>query len=151
MSVIIPKTDEEYQQWIKENLVGFVLNTNKTPTSKYMCLHTNKCFSITELSSSATEGAFTKNSYIKVCANSIQDLEKWLTDNDLMLSKECQHCNPKDPLIISDDEARILMAKFNKIEGKIYHKQKLLDNKELIVSLIRKGVSPKEAFDKVTE
>jgi hypothetical protein len=151
MSVIIPKTDKEYQQWINDNLVGFVINTNKTPSSKYMILHTNKCLSITELSISATDGAFTKNSYIKVCANSIKDLEKWLSDNDLTLSKECQKCNPKDPLILSEYEAGDLMGKFNKTKGKNYPKQKLLDNREFIISLIRKGVSPKEAFDKVTE
>ena len=40
MSVLIPKTDSEYQNWIKSNLVGFVANTYKVPSSKYMVLHT---------------------------------------------------------------------------------------------------------------
>ena len=151
MSVLIPKTDSECQNWIKSNLVGFVANTYKVPSSKYMVLHTHQCRTINELASVASEDAFTNNGYTKICSESIQGLNNWLVENGFSFSKECQKCNPRDPLVISEQDAKQLMSNFNKDKGKSYPRDKLLSNREFIISLIRKGVSPEDAFNMATE
>jgi hypothetical protein len=151
MSVLIPKTDKEYQNWIKDHLVGFVANTYKVPSSNYMVLHTHRCRTINEQSSVAGEDGFTNKDYTKICSDSIQSLDSWLDENNFSFSKECQKCNPRDPIVLSHQEAKKLMSNFNREKGKNYSREKLLNNRELIIILIRKGISPEEAFIKATE
>jgi len=149
MPVFIPQNDEEYQKWVRNNLVGFVINTNKTPTSKYMVLHTHSCRTINELASFAGDDAFTKNGYTKICSDSIQGLQDWMGEQGFSFSKECQKCNPRNNFFLSEDAAKRLMSDFNKEKGKDYPRDKLLKSRDFIISQIRKGILPEAAFNSI--
>ena len=150
MSVFKPNNDDEYKNWIKKNLIGFVINTYKIPSSTYMVLHTHKCHSINDLAITAGEDAFTSNGYTKICANAIGDLETWLSANNFTISKECQKCNPRDSFVISEMDAKKIMSDFNKLHGGEFNREKLIKNRDYIIAQIRKGVSPEVAFFEVS-
>jgi len=154
MPLSFPQNDDEYQKWLHSNLVGFVINTYKTPTSKYMVLHAHNCRTINELASFAGNDAFTNNGYTKICSVSIKGLEDWMKGKGFSFSKECQKCNPRNPrntFFLSEDAAKRLMFDFYTEKEKEYSRDKLLKNKEFIVSKIRRGVLPETAFNSIFE
>jgi len=151
MPVSFPQNDDEYQKWVHSNLVGFVVNTYKAPSSKYMVLHAHNCRTINELASFAGDDAFTKNGYTKICSDSIKELEDWMKGEGFSFSKECQKCNPRNTFFLSEDAAKRLMSDFNKEKGKEYPRDKLLKSRDLIVSKIRRGVLPETAFNSILE
>lgn len=146
MPAFIPKNDEEYLKWIFDNKEGFVLNTDQTPTSNNMVLHNHKCRTITSLPTAATGDAFTGNSYLKICSSTTEELNIWLSENGLSISKACKKCNPHNIQPMDKKEALRLMVDFNKEQGNKYPREKLLKNKEFIVTQIISGASPEDAF-----
>jgi len=154
VSVFTPTNDHEYKNWINDNKVGFVLNTTTTPDPTYMVLHAHTCRTINIPISTASENSFTQKDYIKICSNTINELRKWVSKNGRKngtFSVECQKCNPQNHIFLSLELAKKMMADYNKEYGHLYPKNKLLKNRDLIISQIQKGVTPECAFNKAIE
>lgn len=167
MTVITPPTDEEYFQWIKDNPVGFALNIHRLRDSDYAMLHQHSCSTITEYQPGVKAGAFTERDYSKICSESVEGIETWLTKKHKTLSTECQLCNPLDqrpitkdsPLNIpptpkkikkiSEEDARKDLWDFYQANQEDYNKDQMLANKESIISLLIKGMSAKDACDQI--
>lgn len=67
--------DAGYEQWLNEHNDGFVLNTRRTPTSAYLKLHRSSCSHIRVLQ--AGYSRWTTGAYIKVCAETRDELRGW--------------------------------------------------------------------------
>ena len=67
--------DAGYERWLELHPSGFVLNTRRTPRRSYVRSHTARCPHITRLHPGYT--TWTGGGYIKVCADSIQELDSW--------------------------------------------------------------------------
>jgi hypothetical protein len=98
-SVLFFVDDEDgYLAWTKDHPEGFVVNTTRTPTPKYMVLHRSGCATITEYSGAATAGGFTEREYAKACAGSIDELKAWVRRHGgrggLFTSVDCSACQP---------------------------------------------------------
>ena len=154
MAVFTPTSDQEYKNWINDNQVGFVLNTTTIPDPTYMVLHAHTCRTINIPISTASENSFTQKDYIKVCSTTIDHLRKWVSKNGRengSFSVECQKCNPQNYTFLSLELARKMMADYNKGNGHLYPKNKLLKERDFIISQIQKGITPESAFKKAVE
>ncbi len=81
--------DLGYLDWIHENPAGFVVNSYRKPSRKYLILHRATCWTI----STPARTNWTRD-YIKICSLHKTELEKWAereVDGNLT---PCQHCNP---------------------------------------------------------
>ncbi len=89
--------DDSYQNWLVENPDGFVINTKKTCPTDYMVLHRVRCLSISNYSDIAKPaGGFTERKYIKICADTIEELEDWVQRHGgRSFSIECSMCKPR--------------------------------------------------------
>ena len=89
--------EERYLQWVINNLSGYVINTTRSMSPKYMVLHKADCYSIREPAKSAKPGGFTERNYIKICSVDIESLRKWVRKHgraDGSFSRECHFCRP---------------------------------------------------------
>ena len=97
MAIHIFRNDESgYFDWIMKNPDGYVVNVRKNRTPKYMVFHTATCYGITTYNEISKPGGFTERSFVKVCANDIDELRDWVRANgrrDGSFSKECSLCN----------------------------------------------------------
>jgi hypothetical protein len=81
--------DKGYFEWLKKNPNGYVVNTERTPSKKYLILHKSNCNTISKLSKKSYH--FTKD-YIKFCSNNIHELNDWAKknfDSNLHFCKIC--------------------------------------------------------------
>ena len=94
--------DNPFLKWMKTNPNGYVLNTTGGGGSHYLMLHRSGCHHISGYTTMQSEGAFTKNGYIKVCSNKLSDIEAWITANREAGAsfKPCGTCNVKAALAI---------------------------------------------------
>lgn len=90
------KDDEKsYLLWLDANRLGWVINTRRLPTPKYMVLHRATCKKIGDYGEMSKPGGFTERSYTKICATNLEELREWVTKNgrpDGSFSKECKLC-----------------------------------------------------------
>ena len=94
--IIFEDDDAGYQRWLKSNLDGYVTNARKSRDPKYMVLHKVGCYSISAYNDMAKPGGFTERDFIKVCSNSVKQLQDWMKSNgrpDGSFSKRCSWCN----------------------------------------------------------
>jgi hypothetical protein len=94
--------DRSYQSWLQSHPNGFVVNARKNPTPIYMVLHRTNCARIRRYHYAGTggPGAFTDRAYIKVCGETIEDLQAWVRARgrpDGSFSSECPLCRPTTP------------------------------------------------------
>lgn len=88
--------DDSYQEWLAENPSGFVINTMRNCSTDYMVLHRATCSSISQYTDMAQPGGFTERKYIKICADTIEDLEYWIRRHGAKtFSNECSRCDPR--------------------------------------------------------
>lgn len=93
--------DGEYLKWIHGHKDGLVLNTKRIVDSRYMVLHRGDCTTITP-NKAYRPGQFAERDYIKVCADSVSELEGWVSRHgraDGTFSLECRRCGPRAPLM----------------------------------------------------
>ena len=91
----IPATDREYADWVIAHPGGFVLNTRRRNDSSYMVLHTATCRTISPARYGIARGAFTEMEYKKVCAEQVDELQRWVRGHgrpDGSFSKRCRRC-----------------------------------------------------------
>ncbi len=91
--------DTAYLKWLIENPSGFVLNTRRRGDSNYIVLHKASCHTVNVYPSMNNDaGGFTEKSYIKICANTIDELHVWANANGRengTFSKICGICYPQ--------------------------------------------------------
>ncbi|GAB7045604.1 hypothetical protein [Catenuloplanes indicus] len=66
--------DADYVRWTRDNPGGFVINTYRRPSARYLKLHRAGCRTITVLQPAATR--WTTGDYVKICGTRA-DLEAW--------------------------------------------------------------------------
>ena len=96
MPTIFDDNDTAYQEWLRANPDGYVVNTTRSRTPSYMVLHRATCKSIGEYTAMAERGGFTERDYIKVCSLDSDDLRNWVSEHgrpNRSFSRECTHCN----------------------------------------------------------
>jgi hypothetical protein len=67
--------DAGYERWLETHRDGYVLNACQTPTASYINAHHATCWHISVLPTGYT--TWTAGSYIKIVADSIEELEEW--------------------------------------------------------------------------
>ncbi|MES9972443.1 MAG: HNH endonuclease signature motif containing protein [Candidatus Thiodiazotropha sp.] len=125
MAINISDDDEFYQQWLRLNPEGYVLSLKKSKAITYMSLHRSICSHISVYDKRHPFGAFTERAYMKVCANSINEIESWIKDNtnDGKITLECSHCNPRD------NAAFYMKSKHSHTEAEKFEKEVELSKK----------------------
>jgi hypothetical protein len=88
------RSDSAYFDWVRRNPDGYVVNTERRISPKYMQLHRATCGSITRYSGGASPGGFTERDYIKVCAMSVDELSRGARTYGGTLSAQCLTCRP---------------------------------------------------------
>ena len=89
--------DDAYQDWMAKHPYGFVVNTRRGITPKYMVLHRARCSHITVYAITQPHGGFTERIFIKACAPTVEDLRDWVKAHgrpDGTFTKKCATCNP---------------------------------------------------------
>jgi hypothetical protein len=88
-------SDNAYLCWLEDNPNGFVLNTRRPYSPKYMRLHRASCHHISEPTHENEHGGFTERGYVKICAADIEALRDWVAEHgrpDRTFSGACSHC-----------------------------------------------------------
>src|SRR5471030_25151 len=98
MTVYIFKDQEqEYFCWVENNLNGYVVNTYRNISSRYMFLHRSSCRTIRDYQGRAEKDAFTCRKYIKVCALDSASLVSWIREHGgAGFTKLCLKCKPEN-------------------------------------------------------
>jgi hypothetical protein len=78
--------DRDYLEWLAEHPLGYVLNIGRSGRGAAV-LHRASCWTIT------TRAPFT-GPYMKVCAMSGDDLDRWTLQRTGRISRRCQTCQP---------------------------------------------------------
>jgi hypothetical protein len=85
--------DEGYSLWLNANSHGYVVNTERGLSGRYLKLHRASCG---QLHRRDERQAIMTGEYVKVCATPIAQLEKWLhwALRDHPRLDPCRQCNP---------------------------------------------------------
>ena len=90
--------EQSYLRWLRKHPLGFVMNTRRSPDPAYTVLHKALCHTVRRYPNMETNpGGFTENAYIKISADSIEELRAWVKSigrSDGSFSKECEICKP---------------------------------------------------------
>ena len=89
--------DDGYLRWLDRHPTGYVINTERSRNPNYMVLHEASCRHIGRENDNVAPGGFTERRYIKICAESADDLRAWARRNgrpDGSFSKRCGVCRP---------------------------------------------------------
>ena len=71
--IVFRNDDAAYRAWLSANPEGFVVNTEKVPTARYLKLHRSVCPHI----KAWADRNPTSTTYIKVCSCNLGELEDW--------------------------------------------------------------------------
>ena len=82
--------DEAYLRWLDENPTGYVVNSERKPTSNYLILHQAGCRHI----NSPCKSNWTTKGYIKTCSLDVVALEDWAQSTTGGTLKPCGACKP---------------------------------------------------------
>lgn len=95
---VFDNQDCEYLDWLTKHPNGYVLNRYRYKSDGYLILHKADCEKIRSYNKMAQPGGFTSRSYIKVCADTISDLEDYVRTNggrpDGTFTRRCSKCGP---------------------------------------------------------
>ncbi len=83
--------DVGYQRRLECHSRGYVVNAHRRPIAIYLVLHRATCPSITRLATNAK--TWTHGDFIKVCSDSVSDLDAWVRQVPGVLSR-CGMCRP---------------------------------------------------------
>lgn len=90
---VFQSNDQEYLAFINAHPEGFVLTSNDSLTPRLTVIHRASCHKIKVLTGNAKPGGFTETKYIKVYAESVGELEKWVRGERAdASSRECSLC-----------------------------------------------------------
>ena len=77
--------DVPYLTWLHEHPNGFVLNRRRGKSNGYLVLHCAGCRTIKDYNNMARPGGFTARAYIKVCADTVAELEQYARTKGCLL------------------------------------------------------------------
>jgi hypothetical protein len=80
-----------YAAWLQRNPIGFVINSNPTPSPSYLKLHRATCYSI---GGTPSRGRRWTVAYMKVCGNNVEELDRWAEREAGAHPDRCPHCLP---------------------------------------------------------
>jgi hypothetical protein len=83
-----PDNEAQFDNWRTLNPQGFFINSEATPSERYLVLHRTTCSSI---------DTGRRTTYRKTCAVSIEELRQWLEEHGLdrgAVSSRCPTCAP---------------------------------------------------------
>ena len=84
--------DAGYEDWIRRNPTGFVVNTTRNPSAGYLKLHRASCRTI---SGTPPRGGPWNGLYVKVCAATVLELSVWArSSTGGSLLDPCGLCHP---------------------------------------------------------
>jgi hypothetical protein len=83
--------DEGYRAWLAEHPGGFVLNCHRKPTANHLVIHRATCRS---LSGAQVQGRHSTDEYIKVCAETVRNIDRWTNACVGSPGRTCDHCEP---------------------------------------------------------
>jgi hypothetical protein len=83
--------DENYLKWVKENPLGYVLNTTRPALPNFLILHMASCYAV--FGEPSLGNYWTKNC-IKVCSPDIKELDTWAQNEAGGKLARCRICNP---------------------------------------------------------
>jgi hypothetical protein len=89
--------DDAYLRWLASHPNGFVINTWRSLSPRYMRLHRASCRHISVPSHEKEPGGFTERDYNKIVAADIRSLRDWVASHgrpDRSFQSECGHCKP---------------------------------------------------------
>ncbi|MFN8663835.1 MAG: hypothetical protein U0075_18215 [Thermomicrobiales bacterium] len=89
---VFDNADADYVRWLETHPGGYVLNTYRKPHPDYLILHRATCKSISRTASAPI--AWTSGDYIKICADSLGDLEAWSRVAVDGKPQPCGQCHP---------------------------------------------------------
>lgn len=98
MTVLFDDDDEQFLRWTADNPNGFVANMRRRYDPSYVVLHRASCSRLTRRASPETSpGGFTERFFIKVCSETVADLDsfiagQWKMDSPVF-SKKCSFCD----------------------------------------------------------
>jgi hypothetical protein len=82
--------DSGYVNWLKKNADGFVVNSERDPSSAYIIVHRATCKYI----NTPNRANWTTTGYIKTCANKLSDLHQWARQSTGGTLTPCGACKP---------------------------------------------------------
>ena len=83
--------DHGYVEWNRTHFHGFVLNSYRQPTARYLMVHRAHCRTIT---GTPANGRTWTHDPIKVCADSLAELDGWAVDRTGAQPTRCDTCTP---------------------------------------------------------
>jgi 5-methylcytosine-specific restriction endonuclease McrA len=111
-AVLFDKDDEGYQAWLISHPDGYVLNSYRKLSPKYLVLHRTGCHTISDYRQHAGKPAFTGGQYIKICGLHPGDLLAWLrAAGHKTFSGYCTSCRTSEQLL---DEAALAQHQFER-------------------------------------
>lgn len=84
--------DAGYLDWIERNPSGFVVNTDRRPNPQYLIVHRSTCYSIRNKPSRGR--TWTEGDYMKACASTYDELDRWAREKVGGELKACTICKP---------------------------------------------------------
>ena len=81
--------ETEFRDWRKDNPNGYILNTTRVPSDKYLILHTARCWSI---SGEPARGRYWIKDYSKVCAPDRREIDEWVERQFGTAPRLCRFC-----------------------------------------------------------
>lgn len=66
-----------YLAWLREHPDGYMLNRRRGKSDNYLVLHRAGCQRVQDYNAMARPGGFTARGYIKVCSDSLAELQQW--------------------------------------------------------------------------
>jgi hypothetical protein len=91
MVITFHNDDAGYLEWIQDNPLGYLINCQVNPSSRYVVLHRASCHTI---SGRPTRGREWTAQYKKVCAKVSRELEEWSLAVVNVPPQRCGTCNP---------------------------------------------------------
>jgi hypothetical protein len=93
IAILFDRQDENYLDWIKGHQVGYVVNAYRNLDPSYLMLHRASCGTI---SGKPTRGnTWTNGDFVKVCSETVSDLELWARRDTTGSLTPCQLCRPE--------------------------------------------------------
>jgi hypothetical protein len=77
--------DKGFAAWLKSHPRGFVVNSDRVPTDRYLWLHRVRCLS--------REPPRTSD-YQRTCADTVDELLDWAYENVGFEPTHCENCHP---------------------------------------------------------
>ena len=96
---LFDRDDDAYLDWISKHRFGFVVNGRRSLDPGYLVLHRAACAMVSAYPDmDENPGGFTERAYIKYCAESRNELARFLAGligSKHPFSKECSLCKPE--------------------------------------------------------